>query len=251
MMLDYQTTDALRDLKLKGMAQAYDAQRCNPEVQSLSFEERIALLIEAESYERSQRRQARLIRAAKLKVSSACVEDIDYGSRRGLDKQQLASLTQCQWVLQNQHLIITGPTGVGKTWVACAFGMQAIRRGMTVTYRRVGRLLEETEIARADGTLPKLRAQIAKSQLLILDDWALAPLTVMGRQDLLEFVEDRTDTGSVILASQLPVKQWHDYIDEPTLADAILDRILHRTHKIEMHGGSMRKKHGIHAEGKS
>ncbi|UXY54045.1 IS21-like element helper ATPase IstB [Pseudomonas tohonis] len=244
-MNEQQTIEQLQALKLFGMASAMTAQLESPGTQSLPFSERIALLVEAECHDRDNRRQRRLMAQAKLKMRNACLEDIDYRPRRGLDKSQLLSLGQCQWIERHQHLLITGPTGVGKTWLACAFGMQAIRRGYSVAYHRVSRLLEETEIARADGSLSGFRSRLAKCQLLILDDWGMSPLSDIGRQDLLEFVDDRTGAGAILIASQLPVAKWYEYINEPTLADAILDRIVHRAHKIEMRGDSMRKKHGL------
>ncbi|MBB4818684.1 DNA replication protein DnaC [Pseudomonas alcaligenes] len=244
-MNEQQTIEQLQALKLFGMASAMTAQLESPGIQSLPFSERVALLVEAECHDRDNRRQRRLMAQAKLKMRNACLEDIDYRPRRGLDKSQLLSLGQCQWIERHQHLLITGPTGVGKTWLACAFGMQAIRRGCSVAYHRVSRLLEETEIARADGSLSSFRSRLAKCQLLILDDWGMSPLTDIGRQDLLEFIDDRTGSGAILIASQLPVSKWYEYINEPTLADAILDRIVHRAHKIEMRGDSMRKKHGL------
>lgn len=248
-MINQQTLEQLQILKLVGMSWAFEMQMNEPNLQSLSFDERLALLVEAEEQERSQRRITRLTNQAKLKVNTACLEDVNYSSRRGLDKAKVASLALCGWIEKHQHLLITGPTGVGKTWLSCAFGMAAIRRSLPVIYYRVSRLLEETEIARADGSLPKLRGKIAKCRLLILDDWGMSPMNDIGRQNLLEFVDDRTGSGSIIIASQLPIKSWYEYINESTLADAILDRIVHRAHKIEMHGGSMRKKLGLGKEG--
>lgn len=245
-MLQQQTLEQLHRLKLAGMTKALEQQIDAPNLQNLSFEERLGLLVDAEVQERAQRKETRLLRQAKLKAPNACIEDINYGARRGLDKAQLASLGLCQWIEKHQNILITGPTGVGKTWLACAFGMAAIRQGRPVIYHRISRLLEETEIARADGSLPKLRTKIAKCELLILDDWGMSPLTSTGRQDLLEFIDDRTGSGAVLIASQLPVKSWYEYINEPTLADAILDRIVHRSHKITLSGGSMRKKLGLH-----
>lgn len=244
-MLFQQTQEQLRALKLHGMAAGNESQRDNTALQALGFDERFGMLVEAEVHDRRQRRQARLLRAAKLKEPNACPEDIDYGTRRGLDRSLVASLLDCEWITRGQHLIVTGPTGVGKTWLACAFGQQAARKGLTVSYRRLVRLLEDAEVARGDGSLPKLRTQLANTKLVILDDWAVAPISVRGRQDLLEFVEDRSGSGSLVITSQLPVDQWHDYIGEPTLADAILDRIVHRAHRIVLKGDSMRKRHAV------
>lgn len=241
-MLLHQSIEQLKALKLSGMANALEQQLATPSLQQLPFDERLGLLLDAESNERSHRREQRLLRQAKLKHSQSCLEDIHYDHSRGLDKSQIANLSSNHWIAQQQNLLITGATGVGKTWLACAFGMHAIRKGLPVYYQRVSRLLEETEIARADGSLAKLRIKIAKCELLILDDWGLTPLTDIGRQNLLEFVDDRLGSGSIIIASQLPINSWYEYIDEPTLADAILDRIVHRSHKIALTGGSMRKK---------
>lgn len=223
------------------MAQALEHQQINAAIQALSFEDRLSMLVDGELHSRDNRRLKRLTRAARMKVG-ASVEDIDYRANRGLDKRQLASLANCDWIEHGQHLILTGPTGVGKTWLACAFGHQAIRRGLPVIYYRLPRLLEEFEIARGDGSLPKLRAQLSKAKLLILDDWGLTVLNSRNRQDLLEIVDDRTGGGSLAITSQLPVTQWHDYLGDPTLADAILDRMVHSAHRIEVRGESLRKK---------
>jgi DNA replication protein DnaC len=243
-MLLQQTHETLQQLRLKGMAEALEAQRTNSAVQGLSFEERFAMLVDAEYQTRETRRLSRLLKSAQLKAQ-ACAEDIDYRAPRGLDRQLVASLLTCDWVEKSLNLIITGPTGVGKTWLGCAFGNQAARKGLSVLYRRMSRLLEELEIGRGDGSIAKLRAQIAKAHLLIIDDWALAPLTARGRQDLMELVDDRVGSGALLFTSQLPIDKWHDYIGEPTSADAILDRILHNAHRIQLRGESLRKQHAL------
>ena len=198
------------------------------------------MLVDAECHAREDRRLARLIKQAHFKEQAA-LEDIDYRMPRGLQKTIVASLSSCDWVTRGQHLLITGPTGVGKTWLACAFGMQAARRGLVVQYTRLPRLLEGLELARASGGLPKLREQLARTSLLILDDWAVAPINDQGRQDLLEVIDDRVGKAALVITSQLPVASWHAYLGEATIADAILDRVVHAAHRLELKGESMRK----------
>lgn len=239
-MLIEQTVKNLGKLKLVGMTQAFEHQRVNTSLQTLSFDERFSMIVDAECLSRDNRRLVRLVKNAKMKTD-ASFEDIDYKPTRGLDKRQLSALSSCDWIGQGHHVIITGPTGAGKTWLACALGNQALRRGLPVMYRRFGRLLEDIQIARGDGSLPKLRANIAKAQLLILDDWGLSALSAVNRQDLLELVDDRTGSSSIAITSQLPVDKWHEYLGEPTIADAVMDRLVHSAHRIEVKGESMRK----------
>lgn len=239
-MLKRQTMDGLKTLRLHGMATAIDDQSTNTAIQTLSFDERLGLLIDAELHDRENRRLKRLLKAAKFKVS-ACPEDINYKAHRGLDRQVMANLSTCDWINKSLNTIFTGSTGVGKTWLACALGQQAARKGYSVLYKRLSRLMEDLEIAYGDGSLVKERAKIAKMDLLILDDWALAPLTARGRHELLELIDDRIGTGSILITSQLPIDQWHEYIGEPTVADAILDRLVHRAHRVELRGESLRK----------
>lgn len=240
-MLAQQTLATLRHLKLLGMADAYQQQLEQPSTHDLSFEDRFALLVDREATQRDSRRLQRLLQMAHLK-QSACVEDIDYRHRRGLDKSQMAALAACDWIRAHQQLHITGPTGSGKSWLACALGHQACRQGLSVRYERTSRLLDELRIARGDGSLQKQFAALAKTDLLILDDFGLKPLAQLERLDLLDLIEDRYNTRSTLVTSQLPVEHWHASVGDPTVADALLDRLLNNAHRLEMKGESMRKK---------
>lgn len=233
--------DQLNALKLYGMVEELQRQVDNPESLNLAFDERLTLLSDAEIRDRDTRRHNRARKAAKLSLAHACVEDINFQKARGLDRGQVKALFDCEWLVRSQHILLTGLTGVGKSYIACAFAQQAMRKGHSALFYRTPRLLEDMEIARLDGSLPKFRIKLLRFKLLILDDWALAPLSEHGKQDLLEIIEDRTGKGSLIITSQLPIDKWHEYIGEPTFADAIMDRIIHRAHKIDMHGNSMRK----------
>ena len=243
-MLTQQTLTHLRSLKLDGMARAFEEQITQPVAQKLSFEERFGLLVDRESTWRDTRRLERLLKAARLKYPSACMEDIDVRAARGLDARLLASLASCDWVRGGQSVIATGATGLGKTWIACALGQAAARQGFSVLYARFARLLEELRIAHGDGSFTRRLSQLAKTDVIILDDWALAPIGQAERTDLLELLDDRTTGKSTIITSQLPVDRWYEYFNDPTLADAILDRVIHQSHRIELKGEeSLRKKH--------
>ena len=241
-MLTHPTLDKLRALRLTGMAKALNDQMSMPDIHELSFEERLGLLVDHEMTERSDRQLQTRLRQAKLRIS-ASLEDVDYRHPRGLDQSLMRSLASCQWIKDCRNLLITGPTGIGKTWIACAWGQQACRQGYRSLYVRLPRLLYELPIAKADGRYAKVMASLSRMDLLILDDWGLAQLTDEHRRDLLEVLEDRYGRRSTLVTSQLPLAHWHEAIGNPTLADAILDRLIHNAHKIQLKGDSMRKKH--------
>ena len=223
------------------MYQALVEQLQVPDIMTLTFEERFGLLVDRECTERENRRLTTRVRQAKLR-QTACLEDLDYRHPRGLEKSLIARLATCQWVRERHNVFITGPTGIGKTWLGCALGHQACRDGLTALYLRLPRFLQELPIAKGDGRYGKLLTALAKTDVLILDDWGLAPFSEENRRDLLEIVEDRHDRRATIITSQLPVELWHDALGEPTLADAILDRLVHHAYKIALHGESMRKR---------
>jgi DNA replication protein DnaC len=240
-MLIQPTIDTLRSLRLVGMAEAYARQLEQPETQRLSFDERLAILVDREKTFRESRRQRRLLKLARLR-QSACVEDIDYQHKRGLDRSLIASLITCDWIRSRHNLHITGPTGTGKSWLACGFGNQACRQGLSVRYERTPRLLDTLRIARGDGSYHKKLSLLARTDLLILDDFGLKPLQQQERHDLLELIEDRHGLRSTLITSQLPIGAWHEYLNDPTVADALLDRLLNGAHRLELKGESMRKK---------
>ena len=240
-MLDQASLTTLRGFKLFGMAEALEQQLGDPQLQSLSFEERMGLLIDRESTSRENRRLTRLLRLAKLR-EQACFEDIDYRHPRGLQKSQFAPLAACNWVRKAQNICLSGPTGTGKTFLACALGHAACRQGLSVRYWRLPRLFETVRIAHGDGSYARLLTSMAKTDLLILDDWGLQKPATQERHDLLEVLEDRYGKRATLVTSQLPVKNWHAYLGEPTVADAILDRLVHNAHKIQLTGDSMRRK---------
>ncbi len=217
-MLTNSTLDTLRALKLTGMADAFTQQREQPTTHDLSFDERFALLVDREATYRENRRLTRLLQLAHLK-QSACVEDIDYQHKRGLDRAQVASLAACDWIRAHANLLITGATGNGKSWLASAFGNQSCRHGLSVRYERVTRLCDELRIARGDGSYGKRLIALAKTELLILDDFGLKPMTQGERHDLLEVIEDRHGTRSTLVTSQLPVASWHEYVGDSNTAE--------------------------------
>ena len=243
-MLKEQTYDKLIALKLYGMADAFKEQLTQPDMLTLSFDERFSLLVDRQWTFKENHRLTRLLRNAKLKLS-ACIEDIDYQKARGIDKSVILSLAGCQWVEQSHNIIITGPTGVGKTYLACALAHTACRSGFAAFYLRCPRLFQQLVIAKADGSYAKLMNKLAKAKVLVIDDLGLTPLADGDRRDLLEVMEDRYGTSSTIVTSQLPLDLWHDSIGDPTIADAILDRLVHNAYRLELDGKSMRDSRSV------
>jgi DNA replication protein DnaC len=243
-MLIQPTLDSLNRLKLYGMAAALSEQLTQSAAHGLAFEERFGLLVEREVVHRENGRLRRLLQVAALK-QRACIEDLDFRTRRGLDRSQIASLASCDWIRAGQNLVIHGATGCGKTFLGCAFAHQACRQGLSALYLRASRLFEELGLCHADGSFRKRLAAIAKVDLVVIDDFAISPIGSRERSDLLELLDDRVGGRSTLITSQLPLDHWHDYIGDPTLADAILDRLMHNAHKIHLEGEeSMRKRAG-------
>lgn len=240
-MLDEPTYEKMIQMRMRGLAEAWLAQQHDPDVAQLSFDERLGLLIDAEWIQRENKKMQRSLRAAKLRLSSACIEDIDYPAARKLDKKLIRQLATCKWIALHQNIVITGMTGVGKSYIACALGQQACRKGHRVLYRRVSRLFDELALAHADGSYPRLLATLAKTDVLILDDWGLAPVGARERRDLNEIMDDRYGSRSTIITSQFPTETWHDQLGDPTTADAICDRILSNAHRVKLAGPSRRK----------
>jgi len=240
MMLTHPTLEKLRALRLNGMLKALSEQQQMSDLGSLGFEERLGLLIDREMTDRDNRRLETRLKKAKLR-HCCCMEDLDFKAARGLDKALTLSLAACTWIARGINVLICGPTGIGKSYLACALGHKACLEGYSTLYLRLPRLFEELRLAKADGRYGKLMLSYAKTDLLILDDWGLTPMTDPQRRDLLELLEDRYGKRSTIVTSQLPVNAWHEAIGDPTLADAILDRLVHNAYKLELKGDSMRK----------
>lgn len=239
-MLTEPTIEKLKAMRLDEMAATWKEQSSKPDINRLSFDERFGMLVDAEWLHRENKRLAKALRDAKLKLSSACVEDLKYDASRELDKAQIRQLASCRWVAEHQNVLITGMTGTGKTYLACALAQQACRKGHRAIYRRASRLFSELALARADGTYPRLLGRLARADVLVLDDWAMSAITDAERRDLLEVLEDRYGSRSTIVTSQVPPKKWHAHIAEPTHADAICDRLLHNAHRIVLKGPSLR-----------
>jgi DNA replication protein DnaC len=240
MMLE-PTLEKLRTLKMFAMVAAWIAQRNDTSANDLDFDSRLAMLIEAEVLARDNKRMQKLLHDAKLRIPSACLEDLDCGGKRELDRALVRQLGTGRWIAERQNVIITGATGVGKTYLACALGQLGCRLGLRVLYRRVPRLFEELALSHADGSYTRLLARFAKADVLVLDDWGLVPMNDQQRHDVLEILEDRHGARSTVVTSQLPVENWHDYIAHPTIADAVLDRLVHNANRLSMKGPSRRK----------
>jgi len=240
-MLTHPLLDKLRQLRCQGMLESLQEQLQQPDMQALSFEDRVSLMIDREWWFRENNRIKKRLKNANLR-QTASMEDVDYDPTRSLSKAVMQTLSSCQWVRESQNILLMGPTGTGKSFIASALGHKACLEGFTVRYVRCSRLFQELTVARGDGRYLKLIKQISKSQVLILDDWGVSPMDDGNRRDLLEILDDRHQCASTIITSQLPLKHWHDFIGDPTLADAILDRLIHNAHKIELKGESMRKK---------
>jgi DNA replication protein DnaC len=240
-LLTHPTLEQLRQLGLAGMARAFEELAANTRDAELDHAEWLGLLLDREMADRQDRRLMARLRYARLRHNAA-VEDVDYRTARGLDRALFQKLAQGNWIKEQQNLIIMGPSGVGKSWLACALGHRACRDNLSVLYQRIPRLFSDLVLARGDGRYARLMRALGGVKLLILDDWGLEPLTAEQRHDMLEIVEDRYGRGATLITSQIPVDRWHDLIGDPTLADAILDRVVHNAHRIQLRGDSLRRK---------
>ena len=249
-MLIHPLAERLRGLGMAAMADAFLEMQSNSTAADLAREDWLGLLLDREATARDNKRLGRRLSHARLR-QSAVVEDTDFRTPRGLDRPLFHKLAGCDWIRHSQHLLIGGPTGTGKSWLACALGHKACRDGFSVLYRRAPRLFAELATARGEGRLPRMLATLERTRLLIIDDWGPEPLTAEQRRDLLEIVEDRYEKGSLLITSQIPVKRWHELIADPTIGDAIMDRVVHRAHRIELTGPSLRKRHTVDAPAKS
>jgi DNA replication protein DnaC len=246
-MLNEQTLEKLHAMKLFGMAHAFRSQLESAQANGLTFEERFALLIDQQWTWRENRALARRLRAAKLKEQAA-VEDINYQHSRQLDRKLMRSLVSSDWVRQHQNILFIGPTGIGKSWLACALAHKACRDGFTVLHKRTSELFRELAVAHADGSFGRLLLKLSRTDVLLLDDFAMAPFKDTERRDFLEICDDRYQRRSLLLTSQIPIAHWHEQIGDPTIADSILDRIVHNGYRLELNGESMRKRKGRRPE---
>lgn len=241
-MLKHPTVDKLHELRLSGMAKALEEQGQSSDIYAhIPFEDRLALLVDREAAERDSNRLRLRLKQAKLRLTAA-IEDVDFHHSRGLDKSLVLALAGCRWIRERHNVIVTGPTGVGKSYLACALAHKACREGFRALYLRAPRLFDDLVLAKADGRYRKMLAAYARLDLLVIDDWALTPFTDEQSRDILEVLEDRHELRSTLIASQLPIEKWHKTIGNPTLGDAILDRLVHNAYKIALKGDSLRKK---------
>lgn len=243
-MIVEETLDKLHRLRLRVMAKAFEEQLNDPEFSKLSFEDRLGLIVDREWLERENRRLSRRLKEAHFRFQVR-PEEIEYRGRGGLDKALISELATCEWIRRHLNLLVTGPTGVGKTFLSCALGTRACQVGFRVLFYRAPRLFGELEVARCDGSYIRLLSRLKRTDLLIIDDWGLSTLSDVERRDFLEIVEDRYELGSTVICSQVPVNKWHAVIDEPTIADSILDRLIHSAYRIELKGESFRKRKGV------
>jgi DNA replication protein DnaC len=243
-MLIHPLAERLRALGMTAMADTFLQMQSDPGAGDLSREDWLGLLLDREVTARDNKRLNRRLSLARLR-QNAVVEDTDFRVARGLDRATFHKLAGCDWVRHSQHLVICGPTGVGKSWLACALGHKACREGFSVLYRRAARLFAELALARGEGRLPGMLTTLERTRLLIIDDWGPEPLTAEQRRDLLEIVDDRYEKGSLLMTSQVPVRRWHELMGDPTIGDAILDRVVHRAHRIELKGPSLRKRDAV------